>query len=220
MKAAEKYDVTKGTRFSTYAVPWISQSIARGIEGTSRNIRLPNDVYRNVQKYNALKEKLNVNKDQNEIFNELQKILNITIDEIKEYERLSQDTVSLNTELELNNDKGEKFLIETISDEHLTEDVVINKIRDEEVVKVIKKVIKEERNINILLEFHQSIKAKELAAKYGLSTQRIGSIVRKELEKLKQSKKILTLIEYASNEQDVIANLSSSDNHVKKIIKT
>lgn len=214
--AAEKYDVTKGKKFSTYATYWIRQKISRAVEEDSRNIKLPNRIYRSVQKYNAQKQKQEKLKGHKLSYEELQKEFNLTIDEIKDLEKLSQDTVSLNTKIESDNSKTDNYLEDIITDDYLLEDDVICKLRDEELMQLISEIIDDARNIEITIKkYRELLTGNELAEHYGISQTEISQIIRKNMRKIRSSKKILDFLNYAYNEKEVIKNLQPHNPYVK-----
>lgn len=208
MTAAEKYDIDKGTKFSTYAVPWIRNGITRALEDSSRNVRIPNWLYREIAKYNIEKQKLEKIKGHSLSLEELSKDLNIPIDKIKQYELLSYDTISLNTEIYVENSKVENILENIINDDYNLEDDVIGKLRDEEILKVITKIIDNPRNVSIILDKYNLMCSNQtLADKYNVSKTTIGETINKSITKLQNSKKILKLIDYSLNEREVKENL-------------
>ena len=104
MKAADRFDYTKGYKFSTYATWWIRQGIRRFIADTSRTIRIPAHQYEYVRKMNAVKSRL---------FNELQRMptdielaqaLEITVDKLHYLQNIEIDAVSLSAPINDNDD--------------------------------------------------------------------------------------------------------------------
>ena len=218
--AAERYDIDKNTKFSTYATPWIRHYITCGLEDYSRNIRIPNWLYRTIVRYGIAKQKLEKLKGYVLSLEELSKELNIPIDKIKEYEQLCQQTISLNAEINVENTESDNFLEDNINNDYNLEDEMIAKIRDEEILNVITEIIDNPRNLSIILDKYNLLCSNQfLGDKYNLSKTSIRRIINKSIEKIQNSKEILKFIDYALNENEVKENLKQNNKYMKKNYK-
>ncbi len=97
MKAVEKYDCKRGTRFSTHATWWIRQSITRAIADQSRTIRLPVHVVETYSKINRVKTNLEQELNREATIDELALELGMTRQQLADFYSRSQDIVSINT---------------------------------------------------------------------------------------------------------------------------
>lgn len=186
MKAVDKYDITLGFKFSTYATWWIRQSITRAIANHGRTIRIP--VHKN-EKLN--KYKMNVSNLTFELgriptdSEVLERLNGISKDELEELKLLDNDIVSLEMPLG-EEDFTLKDVIEDCSNEK-TEDYVLNKLTKKELIRCLNDLGERERDI-ILLRFGflgEPQKLEQIGAKYKITRERVRQIESRALRKLK-----------------------------------
>ena len=187
IKAASKYDYTRGVRFSTVASWWINQCISRTIDNQSASIRIP--VYKRAQitKYLKAKEQVTSKILHNPSIKELSYYLDMSIEEISYFENLLADTVSLNSILDDENNSELQDLILAPLDSLL--DLVVVEDNKEEIRKLL-----DSENINAVekevvrrhLGFYGNEESfTDISKSFKLSRERIRVIFNTAINKIK-----------------------------------
>lgn len=187
IKAAEKYDGSKGFRFSTYATYWIRQAISRALGDQSRTIRIPANMIELLSKVKKATAELTQKLNRQPTNEEIAKYLEIEIEKVQIVMNLSQTTTSLDTPVD---DEGETSIGDLIAD-HSAENP-FNKLIEEANIQIINTVFDTlpSREAEILrmrfgINTEKTMTLEEVGNYYGLTRERIRQIENKAIRKLR-----------------------------------
>lgn len=187
IKAAKKYDGSKGFRFSTYATYWIRQAISRALGDQSRTIRIPANMVELLSKVKKATAELTQKLGRTPSDKEIAKHLDIEIDKVQAVMDIAQATTSLDTPVD---DEGETSMGDLIAD-HSAENPVANMIKEanKQIVASILDTLGS-REAEILkmrfgIDAEKAMTLEEVGDHYGLSKERIRQIENKAIRKLR-----------------------------------
>lgn len=197
IKAAEKFDETRGFKFISYAVWWIRQSILQALAEQSRMVRLPLNQVSAVSRINKLIMKFEQEHERKPSAYELSELIDETPEKIRDSLRANGRPMSINAPL---GEGDDSTLLEVISDESTpqADRGMIDKSLATEIERMLDTLDEREKTI-VEMCFginNREMTLEEISEKFGLSRERVRQIREKALLKLRHSNKKSLLQEY------------------------